>query len=59
MADLPAVNVEIAILPKPERTRPMLTDLAEEIQRLMANAVEGRVAVRLSLLDPATYIALK
>ncbi|CAN7658130.1 hypothetical protein [Pararhizobium sp. LjRoot238] len=59
MADQSAVNIEIAILPKPERTRPMLSALAEEIQLLMANVIEGRVAVRLSILDPATYISLK
>ena len=32
MADQAALNIEIAILPKPERTRPMLSALAEEIQ---------------------------
>lgn len=57
MAGQAVVNVEIAILPKPERTRPMLSALAEKVQLLMANVIEGRIAVRLSILDPATYIS--
>ncbi|WP_018328716.1 hypothetical protein [Rhizobium giardinii] len=36
MAGQAVVNVEIAILPKPERTHPMLAALAEEVQLLMA-----------------------
>ncbi|WEZ86260.1 hypothetical protein P6U16_27240 (plasmid) [Rhizobium sp. 32-5/1] len=58
MADQP-VNVEVAILPKPDRTRPVLSDLAEKIQKSIADAVNRPVAVRLSVLDPATYISLK
>ncbi|TCU06066.1 hypothetical protein [Rhizobium sullae] len=59
MAGLPSVNVELAILPKPERTRKRLEDLAEEIQRLVGEAAGTHVAVRMVLLDPTTYIALK
>ncbi|WP_245571378.1 hypothetical protein [Neorhizobium alkalisoli] len=59
MAGLPSVNLELAILPKPERTRKRLTDLAEDIQQLMGEAAGTHIAVRISLLDPSTYIALK
>ncbi|API57707.1 MULTISPECIES: hypothetical protein [Rhizobium] len=59
LADQPVVNIEVAILPKPDRTRPVLSDLAEKIQKSIANAVNGPVAVRLSVLDPTMYISLK
>lgn len=59
MADLPPVNVELQILPKPDRTRDRLTALAETLRDSIAAATGGAVAVRISQLDPATYVALK
>lgn len=59
MANLPAVNVELSILPKAERTHQKLIDLAKEMQQLVGDAAVTQVAVRISQLDPATYIALK
>ncbi|MBP1861703.1 hypothetical protein [Rhizobium herbae] len=59
LPDQPVVNIEIAILPKSDRTHPVLSDLAEKIQKSIADAVNRPVAVRLSVLDPATYISLK
>ncbi|MBB4443427.1 MULTISPECIES: hypothetical protein [Rhizobium] len=59
MANLPAVNLELFLLPKAERTRQKLMDLAREIQQLVGDAAITQVAVRISQLDPATFIALK
>lgn len=59
MGDQPAVNIGVAILPQPDRKHPMLSDLAEKLQKLIANAVTGQVAVRFSVLDPRTHISLK
>ncbi len=58
-ANQPAVNVELSILPKADRTRQKLVELAGEIQQLLAAAATKGVAVRISQLDPATYIAAK
>lgn len=59
MADLPRVNVEIAILPRPERTRDLVTALGRQVQALVAEAAGTHAAVRVSALDPVTYVALK
>lgn len=59
MPDQPAVNVEVAILQKAERTRDVLTELAKEIRQLLAAATGVHIAVRISSLDPATYVTLK
>lgn len=59
MPDLPRVNIEMQILPHPERTRDRLLDLAAEIQALIDAATGTQAAVRIATLDPATYIALK
>lgn len=59
MADQPAVNLELQILPRPERTRALLTDLCARLRGSLQTATGMNVAVRLSILDPATYVALK
>ncbi|MGG7539819.1 hypothetical protein [Rhizobium sp. Nf11,1] len=59
MVNQPAVNVELSILPNVDRTRQKLMDLASEIQVLVAAAASSGVAVRISQLDPATYVAAK
>lgn len=59
MANLPAVNLELSILPKAERTHQKLMDLAREMQQWVGDAAITQVAVRISQLDPATFIALK
>lgn len=59
MNNLPAVNVELSILPKADRTYPKLMDLAKEIQQLVRDAAKTHAAVRIIQLDPATFIALK
>ena len=59
LPDQPLVNVELAILPRPERTREKVTATCAAIQAMVAEAAGTHVAVRCSQLDPATYVALK
>lgn len=59
MPDLPGVNVEMQIMPKPERTRELLVAVGERLQESVGRVTGSRVAVRISALDPVTYVALK
>lgn len=59
MADLPGVNVEIQILPRPDRTRTRVLEICNALRQMVAAATGTHVAVRVSTLDPETYIALK
>lgn len=59
LPDQPLINVELHILPAPDRTRDLLTSLATAIQQLLAGVVAGKIAVRIATLDPETYVALK
>jgi hypothetical protein len=53
------VNVELFILPKPERTREKLLALAGMIRARLEPITGASVAVRIAQLDAATYVALK
>ncbi|GLS86993.1 hypothetical protein GCM10010873_19670 [Cypionkella aquatica] len=59
MADLPLVNVELAIMPRPERTRERLLAVCTNLRSMVGHATGTHVAVRMTALDPETYIALK
>lgn len=59
MADLPLVNVEMFILPRPERTREVVLAVCHSLRDMVQAASGVHVAIRVSHLDPATYIALK
>ena len=59
MADLPLVNVEMFILPRPERTREVVLSVCQRLREIMQVAAGVHVAIRVSHLDPASYIALK
>jgi len=59
MADLPRVNAEVLILPKPERSREVVLAVAETLRDMLTRATGTHVAVRIGHLDPETYIALK
>ena len=59
MADLPRVNVEMAILPRPERTRERMTQVSTRLRDMVEAVTRTHVAVRVTALDPETYIALK
>lgn len=56
---MPRVNVELHILPKPDRTGERLLSLCGKLREMVGAATGAPVAVRLTTLDPACYIALK
>lgn len=59
LEDQPRVNAEILILPRPDRTRERIIDICKSIRGILADASGLHVAVRLSMLDPQTYVAMK
>ncbi|WP_186394080.1 MULTISPECIES: hypothetical protein [unclassified Stappia] len=59
MADQPQVNVEMQLMPRPERTREVVSELAGQLRASVAKATGQCVAVRVAMLDAATYVALK
>ncbi len=59
MPDLPRINVELQIMPNPDRTRKMLTALAMQIQAQIGSAAGTHTAVRITTLAPERYVALK
>lgn len=59
MTDLPRVNVEIHLMPHPDRTRESLTTLAAQVQAQIGAATASHTAVRIATLNPQTYVALK
>ena len=59
MPDQPGVNVEMQIMPKPDRTREKLAVLADRLRDAVGRATGAHVAVRISTLDPDGYITLK
>ncbi len=59
MPDLPRVNVEMAILPRPERTREVILSVCGQMRKMVEAATSTHVAVRVTALAPETYIALK
>jgi hypothetical protein len=59
MPDLPRVNVEMQILPHPERTRDMLASLAALVQSNISSVTGTHTAVRIATLAPEGYVARK
>lgn len=59
MPDLPPVNVEMQIMPRPERTRALLLAVCAKLREMVGDATGAHVAIRVTTLDPETYIALK
>jgi hypothetical protein len=57
--DQPLVNVELHILPRPERTRDKVTSVCGKVQALVSGVCRTHVAVRCAQLDPESYVALK
>ncbi|MFN7223103.1 MAG: hypothetical protein ACK4MS_03720 [Paracoccaceae bacterium] len=59
MPGLPPVNVELQVMPRPERTRAVMLDVCARMRELVGSATGRHVAIRVTMLDPETYIALK
>lgn len=59
LSDQPAVNVEISIMPRSNRTKETLESMGAELQRLLGDITKKSVAFRCAQLDPSTYVTLK
>ena len=59
MPDQPPINTEMLILPRPDRTREAVTRVGQRLRDMIGTATGRHVAVRVSALDPDTYVALK
>lgn len=59
MPDLPRVNVEMQIMPKLERSREVVLAVCANLRHMVQAATQTHVAIRVTTLDPETYIALK
>ncbi len=59
LADQPKINVELMILPKPERTQEVVREVCRTLREMVGEATGHHVAVRAAALDPKTYVALK
>lgn len=59
LPDQPAMNLELHILPRPDRTRARITEVCTALQGRIAAATGLRPAIRCAMLDPETYVALK
>ncbi len=59
LPDLPRVGVELQILPHPKRTKDRVTEVCTTLRDMVSAATGTHVAVRASMLDPQTYVALK
>ncbi|SDX06936.1 hypothetical protein [Roseicitreum antarcticum] len=59
LPDQPPINVEMQLMPKDGRTPDMLRQAGMDLRACLHAATGLHVAVRISALDPASYIALK
>jgi hypothetical protein len=59
LADQPRANAELFILPREDRTKEVRESLGAELQSRIGAVLETQTAVRICLLDAASYIALK
>lgn len=59
LQDQPPVNVELHILPRPERTTGRIREICAEIKDIVSDVTGKPTAVRCAMLDPLTYVALK
>ena len=55
----PPINVELAILPRADRTQESLRAVAGRLRDRIADVSGLSAAVRIATLDPQTYVALK
>jgi hypothetical protein len=59
LKDQPAVNVEIHVMPHPDRTKEILEAMGAEIQKRLRDVTGSSIAFRCAQLDPQTYVTLK
>ncbi|MFN7053059.1 MAG: hypothetical protein ACK4NH_13160, partial [Gemmobacter sp.] len=56
IADQPALNVEISVLQRPDRTRAVIENLCLLIQKWMFDLTDERAAIRITVMSAETYI---
>ncbi|RDD73467.1 hypothetical protein [Paracoccus versutus] len=59
LPDQPQVNAELLILPRSGRTPERIRAVAGTMRQMLEQASGLDVAVRVGMLDPETYLALK
>ncbi|MAU20131.1 MAG: hypothetical protein CMH13_06320 [Martelella sp.] len=59
LPDQPQINVELSLLERPDRTHGMVTEVAGQLREQIGHVTGQSVAVRIAMLDPKTYVALK
>jgi hypothetical protein len=57
--DQPEISIELQLLPSPARTHQLLNCVAERLRDMLSTPTGLRVAVRMSAVDPVSYVALK
>lgn len=59
LPDQPLINAELHVLPRSERTPALLRQVAQDLRAHLHSATGLTVAVRITSLDPDTYLTLK
>lgn len=59
MPGLPPVNVEMQIMPSPERARMVLLAVCAKLRETVSAFTGANIAIRVTTLDPETWIAMK
>lgn len=59
LPDQPAINAELAILSGSRRPRDTVQDVARQLRDSLSAITGLHVAVRITMLNPETYVALK
>jgi len=59
LRDQAQLSIEMQLLPKPERDREALLPVCDQVRQALLDVTQERAAVRVSMLDPETYIAVR
>lgn len=59
LADQTQIAIELHVLPKADRTRDLLGELASLLQALVVEAKGSAAGVRITTLDPESYLAVR
>ena len=59
LSDQPAINVEIQILPSPDRSRSQIQALGSKVKDILSATACVPVAFRCAQHDPSTYVILR
>lgn len=59
LPDQPALAMELSIMPKADRTRAVLENVAESLRAAMAERIGCPAVVRIEQLNPETFVMAK